>query len=105
MSQPYHLDAGNTEQLSALQELSTGWQRCLAEAAERLGLHYGSQVGDLSRVLRIPGTVNRKVGLTRPCEVITRGGPSYRIEAVTDAVAEVCPLRGEPLRRQAQSSR
>jgi putative DNA primase/helicase len=87
LSQPYHLDIGHQEQLSALQEVSTGWQRCLGEAAERLGLFYGTQCGDLSRVLRVPGTVNRKAGLERPCEVISATGPSYRIETLVEAFA------------------
>jgi putative DNA primase/helicase len=42
--------------------------------AERLGWHYGSGVGDLARVLRLPGTVNRKDGLERPCRVIEHSG-------------------------------
>lgn len=85
LSQPYHLDPGNTEQLSALQELSTGWQRCLGEAAERRGMFYGTQCGDLSRVLRIPGTVNRKAGLERPCEVFVGGGSTFTMEALVEA--------------------
>lgn len=38
-------------------------------ASGRLGWHYGSGVGDLARVLRLPGSVNRKEALERPCRV------------------------------------
>lgn len=37
-------------------------QVILKAAAKKLGWHYGAEVGDLARVLRIPGTVNRKAG-------------------------------------------
>lgn len=36
------------------------FQRIIGLAAEKMGYHYGTGVGDLTRVLRIPGTVNRK---------------------------------------------
>jgi putative DNA primase/helicase len=42
-------------------ELSANWQRVIELASEKLGYSYGAGVGDLSRVLRIPGTINRKV--------------------------------------------
>lgn len=42
-------------------ELSAKLQRVIELASEKLGFSYGAGVGDLSRVLRIPGTVNRKV--------------------------------------------
>lgn len=37
------------------------WQKLIELASNKLGFHYGSGVGDLARVLRVPGTVNRKV--------------------------------------------
>lgn len=37
------------------------WQRVIELASQKLGFSYGAGVGDLARVLRIPGTVNRKV--------------------------------------------
>lgn len=42
--------------------------------AEQLGWHYGSGVGDLARVLRLPGSINRKTGNLRPCRVIEESG-------------------------------
>lgn len=44
-----------------LSDLSAKLQRVIELASEKLGFSYGAGVGDLSRVLRIPGTVNRKV--------------------------------------------
>lgn len=68
---PYVLD--NAEKRLQAQELSACWQERLGAAAQRLGFHYGTGVGDLSRVLRVPGTINRKEGLERPCYLIDGG--------------------------------
>jgi hypothetical protein len=54
---------------------SQRWQNLIAAKAAELGWHYGSGVGDLARVLRLPGSVNRKVPqLERPCRVIAVSG-------------------------------
>jgi hypothetical protein len=53
---------------------SQRWQNLIKARAEALGWHYGSGVGDLARVLRLPGTINRKEGLGRPCRVIEERG-------------------------------
>jgi hypothetical protein len=46
-------------------------QHLLGLSAAILGYHYGTGVGDLARVLRIPGTVNGKVPDTpRPCRIL-----------------------------------
>ncbi len=70
------------------------WQDVLRAAGERLGWHYGP-VGDLSRILRIPGTVNRKPGMTEPvtCQVIDDTGRRYSLanlrDNLNDAIAAV----------------
>jgi hypothetical protein len=54
---------------------SLRWQNLIAAKAGELGWHYGSGVGDLARVLRLPGSVNRKVPeIERPCRVIAVSG-------------------------------
>lgn len=68
-------------------ELSTDLQASIYEAARQNGWHYGTGTGDIARILRIPGTVNRKVeGDPRPCEVIWGGGPSYTYEELRAAI-------------------
>ncbi|WP_018350967.1 AAA family ATPase [Longispora albida] len=71
-----HVIDGDLEQVAAL---SAGWQQAIGAAAERLGWHYGTGVGDLARVLRIPGTVNRKEGLQRPCRLLRADGVSFTL--------------------------
>lgn len=54
---------------------SQRWQNLIAAHAAKLGWHYGSGVGDLARVLRLPGSINRKVPeIERPCRVIATSG-------------------------------
>jgi hypothetical protein len=59
------------DNLGGARTLAAGWQRAIEHGAEELGWHYGRGVGDLSRVLRIPGTLNRKAGLQRPCRIVS----------------------------------
>jgi len=73
--------------LKVLKKLSADWQRIIEHAAAKLGWRYGRGVGDLARVLRIPGTVNRKAGLARPCHITTAIGPGHTLPALLTAAA------------------
>jgi hypothetical protein len=78
-----------------LTDLSTNWQKALGRSAGRLGYCYGTGVGALSQVLRLPGTVNRKGGKARPCYVIEENGPKYLLEELLDALSAY-PCSVEP---------
>jgi hypothetical protein len=56
-----------------IEKLSERWQNTISRRAEKLQVHYGN-VGDLPRVLRLPGSINRKAGIERPCRVIEYTG-------------------------------
>lgn len=84
------------QQLTRLKELSAGWQRIIEHAAAKLGWRYGRGVGDLARVLRIPGTVNRKAGLARPCQITTGIGRKYHLEQLLEACAAAQPPAPTP---------
>lgn len=63
-------------------ELSARVQALLLAASLRHGWHYGTGVKDLARVLRLPGTVNRKLpGHDRPCRVV--GGSGQLLDPAT----------------------
>lgn len=79
LHQPENLHA-DPMNMTAATTLSEHWQRLIASAASRLDLHYGSGVGDLARVLRVPGTTNRKEGLARPCRILDASGPRYTLD-------------------------
>ncbi|MBT2207022.1 AAA family ATPase [Actinomadura sp. NEAU-AAG7] len=78
------------DDLAQVEEMSRRWQVALEHGAKRLGYHYGN-VGDLARVLRIPGTVNRKAGLSRPCLLLPDLGPSYTLAELYAAAEAATP--------------
>ena len=80
----------------ALGRLSGDWQKVLTLAATRLGWVYGSGVGDLARILRIPGTVNRKAGLARACQVLEHAGPSYSLPRLQATLAAAMAALAPP---------
>jgi hypothetical protein len=66
-----HVSPGEAAQLAR-------WtQEALLRASEAHGWTYGTGVSDLARVLRLPGSVNRKVAEPRACRII--GGSAKRI--------------------------
>lgn len=85
-----------TTDLVDVADLTAGWQKAVGYGASTLGWHYGTGVGDLARVLRIPGTVNRKVGLERPCRVIDGTGARYSLERLYQEMAVALHAIPEP---------
>jgi hypothetical protein len=64
-------------------EVTSETQAYLATLSRKwhLILHYGPEACDLARVLRLPGTVNRKVGdRLRPCYIHSDNGPRYLLQ-------------------------
>src|SRR5690606_19604685 len=90
--QPAQVTEGNLDDLKAL---ARDWQRVIEHAAAARGWRYGRGVGDLARVLRIPGTVNRKAGLARPCRIISVTPHRYTVgqlkAALTEAMQRIAP--------------
>lgn len=74
-----------TDTLAEWARRSAAWQQQLTAGAETLGYHYGP-VGDLARVLRLPGSVNRKTADERACRVVSTDGPRYSSSALEDAL-------------------
>lgn len=63
-------------------------QKTLNYTAHDMGWDYGLGIGDLSRVLRLPGTVNRKVkNDPRMCHILSQDGIPFDIDELADAVA------------------
>ncbi|WP_018348206.1 phage/plasmid primase, P4 family [Longispora albida] len=81
-----HVIDGDLDQLAAL---SAKWQHIIGASATRLGWHYGTGVGDLARVLRLPGSVNRKTSDPRPCRIIEAEGASFTLGELLDAAAAI----------------
>lgn len=63
-------------------------QKTLNYTAHDMGWDYGLGIGDLSRVLRVPGTVNRKVkNDPRMCYILSQDGTPYDLDELADLVA------------------
>jgi hypothetical protein len=83
------------DDLAQVKELTAGWQKVIEHAAAGLGWKYGAGVGDLARVLRIPGTVNRKPEMPEPepCRIIAATANRYPIadlyRALEDGLARI----------------
>lgn len=92
----------------ALREMSAGLQKVLGHTADRLGFFYGTQCGDLPRVLRVPGSVNRKKGTPhRLCQLYPTqtDGTVYQVDqmmAHVRGLVEALPVP-EPPRPPAQA--
>lgn len=60
---------------------------------------------DLARILRVPGTVNRKGGKAAPVRIIERGGPLWPLDALRERVAALgVPDAPPPARRPSASA-
>lgn len=82
-------------------------QELVSASAAILGFDYGTGVGNLDRVLRIPGTIHRKVpDNPRRCQSITPLGGAYDLYdlsvAVEENLARLAPLVSEANERWAQ---
>ncbi len=84
---PHHIGPD----LDRIKRLGMRWQDPIAAASERLGYSFG-RLGDLPRILRIPGTVNRKPAMPAPmpCRIVADTGRRYSLDnlrgCLTDAL-------------------
>jgi hypothetical protein len=83
LTQPWIL---TPDDLPAAKALAADWQRIIEHAAAAHGWRYGRGVGDLARVLRIPGTVNRKADQQRPCRIISAHPARYTVQQLQAAL-------------------
>ena len=82
------IDVSDREAREEIQELSRRWHRGLRAASEKLGWSYGSGVSDLARVLRVPGTINRKPGTNRMA-VGNHSGLVYSLTDIRETISAV----------------
>ena len=80
--------------VSDLTEISRLWHEALHNGAASIGLNYERGTHDMARVLRIPGTINRKVeDLPRPCHLLNTDtdGRMFSMESILDSLAGAIP--------------
>ncbi|MFL6110559.1 MAG: hypothetical protein ACJ786_04300, partial [Catenulispora sp.] len=104
LAEPAHVD-GDEEARREASWLYEAWQDIAGAAAPRHGVHYGTENRDLARVLRIPGTVNRKrnphegkadaadssVWPERQARTVFRDGPTYTYAELLEIARQLAP--------------
>ncbi|MFF7192648.1 YfjI family protein [Streptomyces sp. NPDC008079] len=88
---------GDEEDRGRVKEVTMAWQAILAAQAYRCGWSWDSEVGNLDRLMKLPGSVNRKEGLERPTAVGPPGGIMYRFEDLAAVAAQLAPGAYETL--------
>lgn len=85
------------DNLGEIQAMSAQWQAVIVAAAKQLGWQYGP-VGDLSRILRIPGTINRKPEMPQPqpCQVLDATSTRFTLEQIQTSLAAALATIPEP---------
>ncbi|MFK0125552.1 hypothetical protein ACIQSP_19830 [Streptomyces nigra] len=74
-----------------VKELTTGLQTILAAQAYRHGWSWDSGVSNLDRLMKLPGTVNRKEGLERPTGMEPGSGVLYDLAELGAVVSKLLP--------------
>lgn len=89
LQKPYCIE--DTDDLERTQFLSKIWHEILGSTAEKLGWFYGTEVHNLDRVMRIVGTINRKVpDLPTLCQLTDGGsGRLYSFDELFDKAQEL----------------
>ncbi|MGW3936470.1 hypothetical protein [Streptomyces phaeochromogenes] len=86
------LVVGEDIDFEAAAELGGDWQNILLAGAKTMGFGYGTGVRDLARVLRLPGTVNRKPGRTPTlCRVTEDTGIRFPADDIRQMAADLKP--------------
>lgn len=88
---------GDVEDRARVKELTTAWQAILAAQAHRCGWSWDSEVGNLDRLMKLPGSINRKEGLERPTGIGPGSGTQYDLADLAALVAELAPAAREVL--------
>ncbi|WP_329340700.1 hypothetical protein OG252_33160 [Streptomyces sp. NBC_01352] len=80
---------GDDEDRAKVKDLTMTWQATLAAQAYRHGWSWDTEVGNLDRLMKLPGTVNRKEGLERPTSIGPGSGVIYDLSVLAGAAAEL----------------
>lgn len=82
---------GDAADRAATEELSYDIQKILGASAYGHGCSWDTQIGNLDRLMRLPGTINRKGGQERPATSMVGSGEKVSLDAMRDTVARLAP--------------
>lgn len=80
----------NVEEREQGARISRGWQVILRQNAQQRGFSLDS-THDLTRLMRLPGTVNAKGGAQMPVELVEDDGPRYAFEEIAERSIAAAP--------------
>jgi hypothetical protein len=100
LTAPYVI--GGEEDRARIKNLTTAWQAILAAQAYRHGWSWDSEVGNLDRLMRLPGTVNRKEGHERLASIGPGAGTRYDFDYLIVVADRLAPAARELLEQAAQ---
>lgn len=92
----------SAEDHARVKAVTTGVQAILAAQAYRHGWSWDVGVGNLDRLMKIPGTVNRKKGIARPTSIGPGTGEVFDLAELATTVAELAPAARELLEQAAR---
>lgn len=93
------------EDRAAVEHMTSALQSILGAAAYSHGCTWDTQVGNLDRLMRIPGTVNRKHDEPRPSHSYPGTGDVIDLAVMRDAIARLEPAARELLDKAASEKR
>ncbi|MCU1613953.1 MAG: putative phage protein [Frankiales bacterium] len=101
LSEP-HIIADDDDR-ARLKALTMGWQKIIGAAAYRLGFTWDVEVGNLDRLMKAIGTVNRKADCPeRPTAIGAAGGAIYDLAELAEIAARLLPEAEETLAQAAR---
>ncbi|MGP4114157.1 DUF3987 domain-containing protein [Streptomyces sp. 4N509B] len=96
-----HLIDGE-EDRARIKQLTTGWQVILAAHAYRRGWSWDGEVGNLDRLMKLPGTINRKEGIERLASIGPGAGTRYDLDYLIAVADRLAPAARELLEQAAE---
>lgn len=88
-----------------IEALTTGIQTILGASAYGHGCTWDTQVGNLDRLMRVPGTINRKDGTDRHTSSEPGTGETVALHDMRDAVAQLEPAARRAMQKAAEEKR
>lgn len=93
------------EERATVEEMTSALQAILGAAAYQYGCAWDTQVGNLDRLMRIPGTINRKGGGQRPSSSFAGTGDVVDVAVMRDAITRLAPAARQTLEKAAAEKR
>lgn len=92
LSEPFVISEDDRSQIKVL---TMTWQAILAAQAYRYGWSWDTEVGNLDRLMKLPGTINRKEGIERPTGIGPGDGTVYDLATLVRVADELGPAANE----------